>query len=219
VAAYSQPIQLSGQPVRLQESAAKSELAEEKQQRVALNSTATAEQLLEQAFEQQWSDSESEGDAEDAATPAPAHAAPFFGALKSSCTVPGCIVTPLPLGRFYHRCAATNALARPFKALPRALAVGSRVASSSPSHPASVASPVSRVSSRGLLLWGLPHSLSVRVNAREFVPSPFRRMGVLQPRDEVEAEQKLRQRWIHQQTQQHTSHSAASSADADMSDA
>jgi hypothetical protein len=158
-------------------------------QQAAVSSTASAEELLEQAFEQQWSDSD-EGEEDDAAA---AHASPFFGALKTSCDVEGCIVTPLPLGRFYHRCAASNA--------PRAK--HKRPASSATALSTTPATPASSLSCRGLLLWSLPGSLSLRIGDRDFVPSPFRRLGVFQPREEVEAERNERQQWMRKQQQTH----------------
>jgi len=58
------------------------------------------------------------------------------------------------------------------------------------------------VACRGLLVWSLPDSLSLRVAGRPFAPSPFHRLGVWRARDEVESARLARLEWMRHKNEE-----------------
>lgn len=142
------------------------------------------EAVLELSMQVESSDDEDEDDEEGP------HGRPFSGVLKESCSMRDCIVTPITGGRFYHRCAA-----RPHEP-PYA-----RGPSPPPAPTTATAAPQAAVACRGLLVWSLPGSLSLRIGGRPYAPSPFHRLGVWCARDDVEEARRSRLDWMQQQNE------------------
>ena len=130
--------------------------------------------MLELSLLADSSDSESDDDDEGERT----HARPFFGALKTSCRMAGCVVTKAAGGGFYHRCPARSSL------------LAAHAAGSSSS---STAAAQAVVSCRGVVVWSLPDSLFLRVGGREFGATPFGgREGLWKERASIEEEKRQR---------------------------
>jgi hypothetical protein len=182
---------------------------------------------LERAWEarlqrdEQSDSSEDEEEEDDDAQTAPssdravprAHARPFFGALtQAACGRSSCLVTPLPNGRFFHRCAEERSSSQGRG--DGGFADGSSTSDSSAALLVSAGLPC-----RGQLVWSVPSALLLRINGRTFVPSPFDRLGMMRDREEVQQEQAKRMDWMAQAQKQKHPDAAPSLRGPLMSDA
>jgi hypothetical protein len=184
VACYSHPIDISGVEDAVDDSSESDSESDEESQPISYERVLELREAMRVHHEEERKEDVSK-----------LHARPFFGSLDRPCGLSDCLVTPLPGGRFYHRCTTSLHSAAPIFPAATDLADASPSPSASPSAVRSQAA----LACRGWLVWSPHNSLNLSIDGRQFVPSPFAARGVWAPSEEIQAEQMLRKQWMEQQ--------------------
>jgi len=126
------------------------------------------------------------------------HSIPFYGLLPIRCSIAGCHCTPLPCGRFFHRCAQqdiSGAHSKTRRKQAQARHTGARrdaqAIATQPLRPKTPTIQAS-VTCRGIVLFALPHGVSIAIGGASYAPSPFHRDGIWCSRAQLEEERQAR---------------------------